>query len=170
MVLNPAQIATDPAENRPFFTAARANPTRRHNASLPRLNDRSIVIGIIGSGKQAPCQPSWWCPALGQRTGLVGLGFLLQMAEYLLDDHRVFNAGDDLDGATAFNAGLDIDVASGRLLLVNTRLRRCAQVIAACRSTGVRASASSCARRLLPLPRFAGVTRARCLLFGAKTP
>ena len=49
-------------------------------------------------------------------------------------------------------------------------MRRCAHVIAACRSIGVRSSVSLCASLLLPLPRFAGVTRARCLLLGAKLP
>jgi len=112
VVLNPAQVATNPAENHLFFTAAGANPTRRQNASLPRLNYRSIVIGIVwdGSGKQAPWQPSRWCPALGQPTELVGLGFLLQMVEDLPDHHRVFDAGNDLDGAAAHRAGLNVDV------------------------------------------------------------
>jgi len=54
--------------------------------------------------------------------------------------------------------------------LLNTRLRRCAQVIAARRSAGVGSSESPCARRSPPLPRLAGVTRARCLLLGANTP
>ena len=51
-----------------------------------------------------------------------------------------------------------------------TRIRRCAQVIAARRSAGVGSCPSSVAWRLLPLPRFAGVTKARCWLFGANTP
>ena len=50
-----------------------------------------------------------------------------------------------------------------------TRLRRCAQLMAARRCPGV--LPSGLARRLgLPLPRCAGVTRARHLLFGANTP
>ena len=47
------------------------------------------------------------------------------------------------------------------LSMLNTRLRRCAQVIDARRSAGVGSSESPCARRLPPLPRLAGVTHAR---------
>jgi len=52
----------------------------------------------------------------------------------------------------------------------NTRFRRCAQVIAARRSAGVGSSKSAVVACWPPLPRLARVTRARCLLFGAKTP
>ena len=52
--------------------------------------------------------------------------------------------------------------------MLNTRLSRCAQVMAAWRSAGVRSCASS--EVLQPLPRRAGVISARCLLLGANTP
>ena len=52
----------------------------------------------------------------------------------------------------------------------NTRLRRCAQVIAARRSGGVRSSVWAAAWSFAPLPRRALVTRARWALFGANTP
>ena len=32
------------------------------------------------------------------------------MGQYLRDDHRIFNAGNHLGGATAFTAGLDVDI------------------------------------------------------------
>ena len=32
------------------------------------------------------------------------------MGEYILDDHRVFDAGDHFDGAAAFTAGFDVDI------------------------------------------------------------
>ena len=51
-----------------------------------------------------------------------------------------------------------------------TRFRRCAQVIAARRSAGVGSCGSVGVACSPPLPRFAGVTRARYLLFGANTP
>ena len=57
--------------------------------------------------------------------------------------------------------------------MLKTRFRRCAQVIAARRSTGVGPSVASAVLAvpaLLPLPRLEGVTRARCALLGAKTP
>jgi len=50
----------------------------------------------------------------------------------------------------------------------NTRLSRCAQLIDARRSTGVCSCESPVEGRFVPLPRFAGVTRARCLLLGAE--
>lgn len=52
----------------------------------------------------------------------------------------------------------------------NTHLSRCDQVIDARRSTGVRSCVASGVLVFLPLARFAGVTCARCLLLGAKTP
>jgi hypothetical protein len=52
----------------------------------------------------------------------------------------------------------------------NTRFSRCAQLIAARRSAGVRASGSAVVACRPPLPRLAGVTCARCLLLGEKTP
>ena len=51
-----------------------------------------------------------------------------------------------------------------------TRLRRCAQRIAARRSAGVFSCPSSPVLDFFPLPRLAGVTCARCLLSGTKTP
>jgi len=50
--------------------------------------------------------------------------------------------------------------------ILNTRLRRCAQVMAARRSAGLVSSGACEALALLPLPRLAGVTRARCALLG----
>ena len=72
------------------------------------------------------------------------------MIQDLRDHHRVFDTGNDLHSTPAFPAGFDINIASRRLLLVNTRFRRCAQVIAARRSTSVRSCAASGALRLLP--------------------
>jgi len=54
--------------------------------------------------------------------------------------------------------------------ILNTRLRRCAQRIAARRSAAVRSSVSAAARALAPLPRWALVSCARCALLGANTP
>jgi len=33
---------------------------------------------------------------------------LVQVGEYLFDDHGVFDAGDDLDGAAAVTSGIDV--------------------------------------------------------------
>ncbi len=54
--------------------------------------------------------------------------------------------------------------------MLNSRFRRYTQVIEAWRSAGVGASESLLEARWFPLPRFDGVTKARCLLFGANTP
>jgi len=52
----------------------------------------------------------------------------------------------------------------------NTRFRRCARVIDARRSASVGSSPCPVAARWPPLPHLAGITRARYLLLGAKTP
>jgi hypothetical protein len=72
--------------------------------------------------------------------------------------------------ANALGITLTVPPHSSQVVIsiLNTRLRRCAQVIAACCSTGDRSSPFIW--RLALLPRFDGVTRARCLLFGANTP
>ena len=95
--------------------------------------------------------------------GRHGKRLMLQVVEDLLDDQRIFDAGDDLDGAAAALAGLDVDVEH---TLQALRLR----LMAARRSAGVGSSDACDAPGLLPLPRLAGVIRARCALFGAKTP
>jgi hypothetical protein len=50
--------------------------------------------------------------------------------------------------------------------MLNTRFRRCAQVIEARRSAGVWTSSSSGDCAFVPLPRLEAVTRARYLLLG----
>ena len=49
-------------------------------------------------------------PGLWQYHGFIQRGLFIQMSEYLVDDHRVFNAGDDFDGATAFGTSFDVDI------------------------------------------------------------
>ena len=51
-----------------------------------------------------------WCPALGQPIRNLVFTPFLQVIEDLLDHHRVFDAGDDFDGAAAFTTSLDIDI------------------------------------------------------------
>ncbi len=84
------------------------------------------------------------------------------MGEDLLDDQRIFDAGDDLDGTAAAVADSDVDIEYA-LQALSLRL------MAARRSAGV-VSGASAVRALLPLPRLEGVTRARCALLGANTP
>jgi hypothetical protein len=69
--------------------------------------------------------------------------------------HRVLDAGDDSERATTGPAGRDVDAEDAHQAL---RLR----LIAARRSAGVGSCPSLVAWRWLPLPRFAGVTKARC--------
>jgi len=54
--------------------------------------------------------------------------------------------------------------------MLNTRLRRCAQVMTTWRSAGVRSVRASAVLGLRPLPRPAGVISARWLELGANTP
>jgi hypothetical protein len=79
---------------------------------------------------------------------------VLQVIEDLFDHHWVFDAGDNLDSAAAFPAGLDVDIEDPLQTLRPAH----------------RGAAFGRDSLLLPLPRFAGVTDARCLLFGANTP
>jgi len=105
-----------------------------------------------------------------------------------LVDHRgVFDAGDDPQRPAAGRTGVigyilyptasrqpsAVQIGSPADLsmsIANTRLSRCAQLIAVWRSTGVFCCSSSKALGWAPFPRFAGVTAARSPLLGANTP
>ena len=50
------------------------------------------------------------CPRGGQQAERFRGCLFLQMGEDLLDHHRVFNTGNDLDGAAAFTAGFHVDI------------------------------------------------------------
>lgn len=75
---------------------------------------------------------------------------------------------------TPFQADIAyMDAGKGReqnAVALNTRCRRCAQVIPLFFAKHVSASLTCSINFLLPLPRCAGVTKTRCLLFGARTP
>jgi hypothetical protein len=87
----------------------------------------------------------------------------LEVGQDLLNHHRVFDAGGDLDAAAAGLAALDVDVEYA-LEALSLRL------IAARRSAGDVSSGACDALALLPLPRLAGVTRARCALILIEAP
>jgi len=90
--------------------------------------------------------------------------------KYRPDHHRVFDTGDDFDISTAFAASFNIDIKHAFQASPHGAYFWCAQVIAAWRSAGVWFGLSFATLIFLPLPRLAGVTLARYLLFGAKTP
>jgi hypothetical protein len=104
------------------------------------------------------------------------------MGENLFNDRRVFNAGESLPRErsecfghdphrpAAFPAGLDVDIEHPLKASLPGACFWCARLIDARRSAGVCSWPASVALGLLPLPRLAGVTNARCLLFGANTP
>jgi hypothetical protein len=110
----------------------------------------------------------------------------IQLSECLVDQRRVFDAGDDADitttradrhagKASCSQAHKPPCLLSRRslqvsILIWNTRFSRCAQVIDARRSAGVWSCCCCAAIPFLPLPRPAGVTNARYLLWGANTP
>jgi hypothetical protein len=48
-------------------------------------------------------------PAFRQASGFCTSGFFVQVGEDILDNHRVFNAGDDFHRPTAVATGFDID-------------------------------------------------------------
>jgi hypothetical protein len=88
----------------------------------------------------------------------------MQVGEYLLDDHRVLNAGDHIT-LTAPPYARHVSMS-----ILKTRLNRLAQFIEARCSAGVGSVGSLGALTLLPLPRFAGVPCTRGVLFGVNTP
>jgi|GEM_PF-1761727 hypothetical protein len=96
--------------------------------------------------------------------------FLIEVGEDLLDHHRIVNAGDDPHRPAAFPAGLDVDIEHPLETSPPGAYFWCAQLIDTRRSAGVCSWPASVALGLFPLPRLAGVTAARCLLFGANTP
>ena len=83
---------------------------------------------------------------------------LFEVFENVPDDGGILDAGDDAHVTAAAVTGLDVDVKHPFQAL-GLRL------MAACRS-----SADRVFRVARPDPRPAGVTRARCLLWGANTP
>jgi hypothetical protein len=94
---------------------------------------------------------------LPRRTGFVPISnFFFQVGKYLLDDHRVLNAGDHFGGTAAFPACFDINIdksagelictaigcpigggGTGGMYRMNTRFNRWARVIDAWCSAGV---------------------------------
>lgn len=131
------------------------------NATLPcrQTQHRVSIRGFRASVEQDGPPAGWRRPAFGQQRGFAGFVFAIQVIENLSDHHGVLDAGDDLHCTAAGLAGLDAEhpFQSLRLTLIDAR-----------RSAGVGGSSDTLV--WLALPRFAGVTRARCLLLGAKTP
>jgi hypothetical protein len=70
---------------------------------LHRALDRRVVFGLAEQDGLRRC------PAFGPRP-VRGAGLCIQVVENLLDDGRVFDAGDDLHRPTTLDAGLDVDV------------------------------------------------------------
>jgi len=102
-------------------------------------------------------------PARRQPGSFCRGAFLIEVGEELLDHHRVLDAGDDFERPAAGPTGLDVDA---KYPLQPLRLK----LIEARRSAGVGSPGSLVEERWLPWPRLAGLTRARCRLFGATTP
>jgi hypothetical protein len=74
-----------------------------------RLGDSAATRGVFPCGvAHRTCLR--WCPALVQRGGFRGGGLFVQVGEYLLDDRRVFDAGNDLHRLAAVVTGFDVDL------------------------------------------------------------
>ncbi len=52
------------------------------------------------------------CSHLRRQARSCRSNFCIQVGEYLVDDHRIFNAGDHFDGTAACNARFDVDKVS----------------------------------------------------------
>jgi len=77
-------------------------------------------------------RPAFWQQPRGYRGR-----FFFQVSQYLFDHHRVFDAGDNLNDATAFNARLDIDIEDALEASPQGAYFWCAHVIEARRSAEV---------------------------------
>lgn len=64
---------------------------------------RKSILGSCRTGQPA-------APSSETTGGVVCFDFFLQVIKYLPDHHRVFNAGDNLHGATAFLADIYVEV------------------------------------------------------------
>jgi len=75
------------------------------NDTLPQFKQQSIGRVPLSH------QPYWWRgPAFRQMKCLMRWNVLIKVIQYLLNDRRVLNACDYLDGATTFTAGFNIDI------------------------------------------------------------
>jgi len=52
----------------------------------------------------------WWGTALWQPAPSCRVRYSIQVSENFFDHGRIFNAGDDFDGATTFSARFNVDV------------------------------------------------------------
>jgi hypothetical protein len=75
-----------------------------------REQQASGLVRLIPSVKQSRC---WRGPAGRQLGGNRCSRFLIQVSEYLLDHHQVFDAGDDAHITTAFTAGFNAQGCAG---------------------------------------------------------
>jgi len=66
-----------------------------------------LITGLRVSAEQVSLR---WRPALGQTHGIDTQPFNAQVSEYLLNDQRVFDAGDGFHGTAAFTTRVDVDV------------------------------------------------------------
>jgi len=82
----------------------------RPRTTLPRVTEEQPVCQLIRflSPDREPWL--WWRPAIWRPDGFCHRDIFIQVGQYLFDDHRIFNAGDDVHGAAAFMAGFNIDV------------------------------------------------------------
>jgi hypothetical protein len=76
-----------------------------------------------------------WSPAFWQQAQSRLDRFFIQMSEYLVDHHRIFNAGDYFDRAAAFAANTSLleglllaAVSTGRCNTLNKSFRWCLEV------------------------------------------
>ena len=152
---------TSTAQNLPVFSPL-TSPTSPSGKPCPRRGDRRGLLSQTVDPGYPSNRLTGGARLLANRTGSTDRVFSVRWV-------RIFSS---TTGST-MQAMIRTSSPQARrvsMSIVKTRFRRCAQVIEARHSAGVGSSGSSVAARRPPLPRFAGVTRTRCLLFGANTP
>jgi hypothetical protein len=66
---------------------------------------------LINLTATSPVYVLWRCPPGRRPSNVVGNSFLFEVLENLLNSHRIFHTGYDLDRTTAFLTDLDVDIA-----------------------------------------------------------
>jgi len=94
-----------------FGAPLHTNSNARAKRFLPLPVWKAIqnFSGFIPSHEQTHWQV-WWGPAIRQQSSCCRRCYVIQVSEYLLDDHGIFDAGNDPDITAAFTAGFNINI------------------------------------------------------------
>ncbi len=120
--MKPDQIWMPGAEFHPLTHLFQANfcpQDERHRAAVSLQPVGWKMVFLIRASLR-------WSPAFWQQAQSRLDSFFIQMSEYLVDHHRIFNAGDYFNRATTFTAVFNVDVKYAlQSLCPLVRMSRC---------------------------------------------